>query len=125
MAIRNIKLTALDGSPIDSADLSADFRSSEKVGPFWVGQAAFYYRSGPRKHVIPLAVIDKVLTQIDPVITHVDTGPLKVNVYRLILFSQDIQLASIRTENEEQVEKVKALLKDRIPDLEQGFKYPD
>ena len=125
MARKNIKLTALDGSSIDSADLSEDFRAAEKVGPFWVGQTALFFRDGLSKHVIPLAVIDQALTKVEPVITHVDTGPLNIKIFHLIISSKGIQLASIRTEDEEQLEKTLALLKARLPDLITGYKLPE
>ncbi|NCB52413.1 MAG: hypothetical protein EOM54_11135 [Clostridia bacterium] len=125
MAKKNIKLSALDGSPIDSAELSEDFRTAEKVGPFRVGRTAFYYRDGLRKHVIPLAVIDQALTQVEPVITHVDTGPMDIKIYHLFIYSEGIQLAGIRTEDEEQLEAVQALLKNRIPGIMLGEKVPE
>lgn len=125
MAERNIKLTAPDGSLIDDAALSADFRAAEKVGPFWIGQTAFYYRDGLKKHVIPFADIDQAFTRVEPVPTHVDTGVLNIQIYHLVIAAKCLELASIRTENEDFVDKAQALLKDRIPGIKLGYIKPE
>ena len=125
MAEKNVSLTALDGSPIDSAELSADFREAEEAGPFRVGRTAFYYREGLKRRVVPLAAVDQAFTQVEPVITHVDTGPLNIKIYRLIICSKGIQLASIRTEDEAQIKEALVLLKDRLPNLEIGCRTPE
>jgi hypothetical protein len=120
MAGRNIKLTALDGSPIEDAALSADFRAAEKAGPIWIGRTAFYYRDGLKKHIIPFTEIDQFSIRVESVPTHVDTGVLNVQIYHLILSSGEQELTDIRTENEEHVDRVQALLVERIPNLRIG-----
>lgn len=125
MAGKNIKLTAPDGSLMDGAALSADFRAAEKVGPFWVGRTAFYYRDGLKKRVIPLADIDRAFTRVEPVPTHCCCCSMNFDIYRLVLCSGGRELADIRTEDEKLVDNVQALLKARIPGIKLGYESPD
>jgi hypothetical protein len=125
MAENNIRLTAPDGSPADDAILSADFRAAEKVGPFWVGQTAFYYRDGLKKRFIPLADIDRVFTRVEPVPTHCCCCSMNFDIYRLVVCSKGRELADIRTEDEKLVEKTQALLRARKADIELGYTKPE
>ena len=51
----NVKLYTPGGGRIDSLELSADFRSADKFGPYRVGKQAFFYRSGLRQYCLPFS----------------------------------------------------------------------
>jgi hypothetical protein len=124
MTEKTVKLLAADGSPLEDASLASEFSSTDKIGPFRVGQTAFFYRDGLKKYAIPFADIDQAFTRIEPVPTHCCCGTLNFEIYRLVIVSQGREIADIRTEDDKWVDKVQALLKERIPDLKLGFTKP-
>lgn len=126
MAERNLKLTSLTGGNIDSAELSADYREADAAGHFRVGRKGFYYRSGLKKIYIPLSDIDHAFTRVQEVSTHMCCCGYSMYVYRLVLCSGGKEIADINVDvDEASVNKAQALLKDRIPDLQLGYRKPE
>lgn len=125
MSEKNIKLLAPDGSRLNDPSLSSDFNAAEKVGPFRVGQTAFFYRDGMKKYAIPLSDITGAFTRIEPVPTHCCCGKMDIEIYRLVIVSNGKEIADIRTEDEKLVDQAQALLKERIPDITIGYKKPE
>lgn len=122
MARDNIKLTALDKTPISDAALSADFRAAEKYGRFWVGREGLYYRDGLKKYYVPMDAIDHAFTRVREVNTHCCCGKYNMYTYSLVLRSGEKELAEIYSdEDEASVDKVQALLKERRPGIELGY----
>lgn len=126
MAQSNIKLTGLDKQPVDSPELSADFRAAEKFGPFRVGKTGFYYRSGLKKIYVPIADIDHAFTRVREVSTHCCCGGYSMHTYSLVLCSKGAEIADIYADEDEgSVDKAQAALKARKPEIELGFTKKD
>ncbi|HWP80998.1 MAG TPA: DUF6709 family protein [Candidatus Acidoferrum sp.] len=117
----NIKLTDPSDAQIDDTALFEDFRAADKLGPFWVGQRAFFYRDGLKKRCIPFADIDGAFMRVEPVPTHCCCCSMNFQIYRLVVCSHGRELADIRTEDEGLVDKTLAFLKDRIPEMKLGY----
>ncbi len=122
---KNIKLLSVSGEPIDSAELSEDFRAAVKDGPFWVGAEGFYYRDGLRKYYIPIAEIDNVFTRIEEVSTHMCCCGMCMYLYRFVACSDGKELCDVRTEDEPMVERVQKLIAQRNPAVRIGFTKPE
>ncbi len=114
MALKNIKLYAKDGAQIDSEELSADFRGAEKVGPMWVGERGFYYRSGLKKYYVPISSIDHAYERVREVDTHCCCGGYSMYVYCLVVASGGSDIVEINCdENGNFVTRVRELLSQR------------
>ena len=121
---RNVNLITLDGVRIDDAALLDDFCAANKIGPFWIGKTAFYYRDGLKKRCIPFADIDQAFMRIEPVPTRCCCCKLDFESYRLVVCSRGRELADIRTEDEGTVDKALAFLKNGSPKIKLGFTKP-
>lgn len=122
--LKNLKLTAVDGSGIDDAALSADFRAADKIGPFMIGRTGFYYRDGLKKIHVPLSILDNAFTRVQEVDTHCCCCGMTMFIYRLVLCSGGKELVDIRTEDEKLVDRAQALLAERVPGIKIGYTKP-
>ncbi|MPM54995.1 hypothetical protein SDC9_101780 [bioreactor metagenome] len=121
---KNANLITLNGSRIDDAALLDDFCAADKIGPFWIGKTAFYYRDGLKKRCIPFTDIDQAFMRIEPVPTRCCCCKLDFEIYRLVVCSQGKELADIRTEDEGMVDKALAFLKNHSPKIKLGYTKP-
>ena len=125
MSEKTMKFLTADGAPLEDPALAAEFGAAEKIGPFRIGQTAFFYRDGLKKYAIPFADITGAFTRIEPVPTHCCCGTMNIDIFRLVIVSNGREIADIRTEDEKLVDGAQALLKARIPDLKLGYTKPE
>lgn len=103
MAERNIKLLDINNSSIDSAELSADFRSAEKIGKLRLGGSGVYFRAGVRHRYLPYDGFDRAFRRIEPVSAKLCCGRASFDIHRLVLVNGNNELADIVFNDENQV----------------------
>ena len=110
-----VKLYTPKGEAVDSAELSEDFRSAERCGPYRVGERAFYYRSGLRQHCLPYDGVGRVFKRAMLCASRTCGKVVHTDTFWLVFTSGADELAEARTIDEKHADRALELLRTRMP----------
>ncbi len=98
-----------------------DFKAAEKIGRVSLGKLAFYYKDLGVKYCVPYDYIDRTFTRISE--CQPDDSPAYF-YYRLILVHGEKEFANLIFNEEADVDKIHARLKEINPDIAYGYIPP-
>lgn len=98
-----------------------DYKSAEEIGRVRLGKLCLYYRDLGKKYYVPYEYIDRSFTRISE--CQPDDSPAYF-YYRLILVHGDKEFANLIFNEEEDVDKLHARLKEIRPEIEYGYIPP-
>lgn len=120
MLYDNVKLYTPGGGRIDSLELSADFRSADKFGPYRVGKQAFFYRSGLRQYCLPFSDFGHVFKRAMLCSSRTCGKVVHTDTFWLVFCSGADELCEAKAIDERHVDAALALLRERVPSLAVG-----
>lgn len=115
-----VKLYSPKGQPVESAELSADFRAAEKCGPYRVGRRAFYYRAGLRQHCLPYEGVSRVFKRAMLCSSRTCGKVVHTDTFWLVFTSGADELAEAKTIDEKHADRALELLRERAPGIAVG-----
>ena len=117
---KSTKLTGPAGEEL-SGDYAADYDSAEKLGPFRVGAAAFYYRDGLRRACLPYTDFDQVFKRAMLCSARHCGGVDNFDTFWLVFCRAGEELCSAKTIDEKFADAALARLSERVPELKIGL----
>ena len=115
------KFKGPDKKYVKDAEHIADYESAEKIGRVSIGKLCLYYRDLGVKYYAPYEYIDRAFTRISECAP--DDSPAYY-YYRLILVHGEKEFANLIFNEESDVDRIQAILKERNPNMELGYVPP-
>ncbi|NLU25103.1 MAG: hypothetical protein GXW99_10445 [Clostridiales bacterium] len=116
------KIYTPEGAELRDAHLAADMDGGEKIGIVRLGQNGYFFRRNLKTYCIPYDRIDRAFERVRQVKTNVCCGPMNLAMVSVVVCEDDRELVEIQFQEESQVERVLAVLKERCPSVQIGVK---
>lgn len=116
------KIYTPEGAELRDAHLAADMDGGEKIGIVRLGQNGYFFRRNLKNYCIPYDRIDRAFERVRQVKTNVCCGPMNLAMVSVVVCEDDRELVEIQFQEESQVERLLAVLKERCPSVQIGVK---
>lgn len=116
-----LRFRGVDKKYIDDAAHVDDYNSAETIGRVRLGSLCLYYRDLGKKYYVPYEHIDRTFTRINECAP--DDGSV-IHYYRLILVHDGKEFANLIFNDEADVDRIHARLREIRPEIEYGYIPP-
>ena len=109
-----VKLFTPDGACVGDEAIFADYAAADRVGPYRVGNLAFYYRSGLKHLCVPFERVDHVFKRAMLCASRTCGKVVHTDTFWLVLCSGADELCEAKTIDEKYADRALELLRGRI-----------
>ena len=119
MAVFN-KLSLLSGGSGVPEEIIADFASAVKLGPYRVGERAFFFREGLRSTALPYGEFDQVYKRSQLCAARHCGGVDHFDTFWLVFCRADAELCAAKAIDEKYADAAMEALRAKLPDVRFG-----
>ena len=119
MAVFN-KLSLLSGGSGVPEEIIADFASAVKLGPYRVGERAFFFREGLRSTALPYGEFAQVYKRSQLCAARHCGGVDHFDTFWLVFCRADAELCAAKTIDEKYADAAMEALRAKLPDVRFG-----